>query len=98
MLYQLSYARIKILVENTKSFGPGQGKHGYPGHTILLYWSSKHGAPLPRLESPRLYILILITAGLHPVYNCPFSATFRVTNTCSYEMRVCPVLSTNNTI
>jgi hypothetical protein len=31
----------------------------------------------------------------HTVYNCPFSATFRVTNTCSCEMLICPVPSSN---
>ena len=44
----LHHTRIKILVENTKSFGPGQGNFGYPSFTGSLYRSSKHGANLLR--------------------------------------------------
>ena len=50
-LCQLSYTRIKILVENTKSFGPGQGNIGHPRFTVALYWSSKHGANLPHSKT-----------------------------------------------
>ena len=97
MLYQLSYARIKILVDNTKSFGPYPGKLSYPVLATPLYWSSKHGAPLLHLWHIVLQALVQSTSS-HAVYNCLFPTTFRVADTCPCGMLVCPVLSTNKFI
>ena len=39
----LHHSRIKVLVKDSESFGPCQGKLGHPRHTVALYLSSKHG-------------------------------------------------------
>jgi hypothetical protein len=41
-----------VLVKDSESFGPCQGKLGYPRHTVALYLSSKHGVPLTFRDLP----------------------------------------------
>ena len=48
----LHHSRIKVLVKDSESFGPCQGKLGYPRHTVAPYLSSKHGVPLTFRDRP----------------------------------------------